>query len=313
MREALSGLSDELLTTILRRQQQVQDDPLLLTRKRLLRLNEPVLLPQELFTAAERTLDTLKATDAPCCVWKPRSDRYGTLHRCESKLSTELATGTANKNRRADSRSIFEIQGLNVKVSGMAAALLEGLDIFDEGALLSMGSTFTEYHVEDYCLQNVVTLQRVHKEASDVCKVWFITTDPVKGQNLRRAHYRNVCMDVIDGADYVVVQEEGQTVYVPPLAYHAVLTLYSENIPPEERFTLLCGTFFADVRLGSVWRESISLWMRSHQTGFQHGNKKSVLKKYAKYVKSPAVRRGRSKRQRGKERASKAVRKRWKR
>jgi hypothetical protein len=119
-------------------------------------------------------------------------------------------------------------------------------------------------------------------------------------------------MEVIDGADYVVVQEEGQTVYVPPLAYHAVLTLYSETVPSEERFTLLCGTFFADVRRDSLWRESISLWMRSHQTGFQHGDKKSVLKKYAKYVKSPAVRRRRSKRQRGKERASKAVRKRWK-
>jgi hypothetical protein len=81
---------------------------------------------------------------------------------------------------------------------------------------------------------------------------------------------------------------------------------------PEERFTLLCGTFFADVRRDSLWRESISLWMRNHQTGFQHGNKKSVLKKYAKYVKSPAIRRRRLKRLRGKDRASKAVRKRWK-
>jgi hypothetical protein len=114
-----------------------------------------------------------------------------------------------------------------------------------------------------------------------------------------------VCMEVIEGADYVVVQEEGQTVYVPPLAHHAVFTLYSEKVSPEERFTLLCGTFFADVRRCSLWRESISLWMRSHQTGFQHGNKKSVLKKYAKYVKSPAVRRGPSKRQRRSEKASK--------
>jgi hypothetical protein len=128
-----------------------------------------------------------------------------------------------------------------MKASDDAAALLDGLDIFDEGALLSIGSTFKAYHVEDYCLQNVATLQRVHKDASDACKMCFITTDPVKGQNLRRAHYRNVCMEVIDGADYVIVQEEGQTVYVPPLAYHAVLTLYSERVPPKERFTL---TFF---------------------------------------------------------------------
>jgi hypothetical protein len=199
-----------------------------------------------------------------------------------------------------------------VKQSEAAVALLDGLDIFDEGALVSIGSTFTAYHVEDYCLQNVATLQRVHEKGSDACKVWFITTDPVKGQNLRRAHYRNVCMEVIDGADYVIVQEEGQTVYVPPLAYHAVLTLYSETVPSEERFTLLCGTFFADVRRCSLWRESISLWMRSHQTGFEHGNKKSVLKKYVKYVKSPAVTRKPSKRVRGKNRASNAVRKRWK-
>jgi hypothetical protein len=50
------------------------------------------------------------------------------------------------------------------------------------------------------------------------------------GQDLQRAHYREVCMEVIEGADYVIVQEEGQTIYVPPLAYHAVLTVYSENV-----------------------------------------------------------------------------------
>jgi hypothetical protein len=209
-------------------------------------------------------------------------------------------------------RSTFEVQGLNVKASDDAAAFLDGLDIFDEGALLSIGSTFKACHVEDYCLQNVATLQRVHEKASDACKVWFITTDPVKGQNLRRAHYRNVCMEVIDGADYVVVQEEGQTVYVPPLAYQAVLTLYSETVTSEERFTLLCGTFFADVKRDSLWRESISSWMRGHQTGFRHESSKGLLKKYAKYVRSPAVKRRPSKRQRRKEKGSNAIRKRWK-
>jgi hypothetical protein len=304
-------LAEELKAAI--RRKQAKHDPLLaaLTKKSLLRLDKPVLLSQqELFTvaAAECTLDAMKASSAPCCVWKP-SARYSTLQRCESTLAAELANTNDNKGPR----SIFEIQGLSVKVSDEAVALLDGLDIFDEGALLSMGSTFTPFHVEDYCLQNMATLQRVHKNASDACKVWFITTDPIKGQDLRRAHYREVCMEVIEGADYVIVQQEGQTIYVPPLAYHAVLTVYSENVVAvEERFTLLCGTFFADVRRGSLWRESISTWMRGHQTGVQHGDKKSVLKKYAKYVKSPAVRRGRSKRQRGKERASKAIAKRWK-
>jgi hypothetical protein len=283
-----------------------------LTKKSLLRLDKPVLLPHELFTAgaAERALDALKATNAPCCVWKP-SDRYRTLQRRESSLATELAASATTDSERGP-RNIFEIQGLSVKVSDEAATLLDGLDIFDEGALLSMGSTFTPFHVEDYCLQNVATLQRVHKNANDACKVWFITTDPIKGQDLRRAHYREVCMEVIEGADYVVVQQEGQTIYVPPLAYHAVLTLCSENVAVEERFTLLCGTFFADVRRDSLWRESISTWMRGHQTGVQHGSNKSVLKKYAKYVKSPAIRRRVSKRERRSEKASKAIAKRWK-
>jgi hypothetical protein len=120
-------------------------------------------------------------------------------------------------------------------------------------------------------------------------------------------------MEVIERADYVIVQQEGQSVYVPPLAYHAVLKVYSENVVAvEEHFTLLCGTFFADVRRGSVWRDSISTWMRGHHTGVQHGNVKSVLKKYAKYVKSPAIRRGSSKRQRRSEKAPKAIAKRWK-
>jgi hypothetical protein len=240
-------------------------------------------------------------------VWKP-SDRYRTLQRCESTVATELVAFAFTNNERG-TRSVFEIQGLDVKVSDEAVTLLDGFDIFDEGACLSMGSTFTPFHVEDYCLQNVATLQRVHKNASDACKVWFITTDPIKGQDLCRAHYREVCMEVVEGANYVIVHEEGQTIYVP----HAVLTVYSENVvASEEHFTLLCGTFFADVRLGSVWRELIPTWMRGHQTGVQHGDKRSVLKKYAKYVKSPAIGRGVSKRQRMRGKASKAIRKRWK-
>jgi hypothetical protein len=45
---------------------------------------------------------------------------------------------------------------------------------------------------------------------------------------------------------------------------------------------------------------------------FNTGNVKSVLKKYAKYVKSPAIGRGVSKRQRRREKASQTIRKRWK-
>ncbi len=95
-----------------------------------------------------------------------------------------------------------------------------------------------------------------------------------------------------------------------PLAYHAVSTIYSDQVRPEERYTLLCGTFFADVRLGSLWRELISVWMRGHQTGYRHESKKRLLKKYVKFFISPGITRRSSKRQRRKDKASEAIRKR---
>ncbi len=300
-------VAEDIKAAIHRKLEQQRDVSLSepLTKSSLLRLGKPVLLEQEIFAATERTLDSLKATNARCSVWEA-SERYNVLQRRRSRLSKELCDTSSS----SAPRGIFEIQNLTIDVSD--EALLDGFDIFDEGALLSLGSTFTPYHVEDYCLQNLATLQRVHKHASDACKIWFITTDPIKGQNLRRAQYHNLCLEMIEGADYVIVQQEGQTIYVPPLAYHAVLTVYSENVKCEGRYTLLCGTFFADVREGSLWRDCISLWMRNHQTGHRHGSTKSLLRKYVKYVEDPVRAKRLSKRQKRKERASFAVRKRWK-
>lgn len=167
-----------------------------LTKGAVFDLAKPVLLSHQVFTAAEPTLPVLKATDAACCVWKP-CERSGVLQRCPSRLSEEL------RLERCRPRAVFEIQDLDVDVSSDGAALLNGFDIFDEGAVLSLGAP---YHVEDYCLQNITTLQQSHKNASDACKVWFIVTDPVKGQHLRRAQHHSVCAALVESADYVLVQ-----------------------------------------------------------------------------------------------------------
>jgi hypothetical protein len=84
------------------------------------------LLPLELFTAAERTHGVLKATDAPCCGWKP-SDRYSTLQQYKSTVAAEVSAAAVDGGVPC---SVFEIQGLDVKTSNEAVTLLDGLDIF---------------------------------------------------------------------------------------------------------------------------------------------------------------------------------------
>jgi hypothetical protein len=178
--------------------------------------------------------------------------------------------------------------------------------------MLTLGSTFTQFHVEDYALQNICTLQRIHKKGSDAFKIWFITTDPTKGQALRRAQYHTMCLDVIQGAEFVLVQQKGQTIYVPPLAYHAVLTVYSTSVSSNDQYVLLCGTFFADLRAKSIWRESISLWMNNHQTGYRHGSSQCLLEKYVKFATNQTSTKRPSKKQKRKEKASEAAIMRWK-
>jgi hypothetical protein len=241
--------------------------------------------------------------DVECSVWKP-NERSGALQSSSSRLSDELRLD------RCRPRAIFEIQDIDVHVSDDGAALLNGFDIFDEGAVLSLGATFTPYHVEDYCLQNIATLQRSHKNASDACKIWFIVTD-AKGQNLRRMQYRSVCVAMVESADYVLVQQEGQTIYVPPLAYHAVLTAYAASVPRDEQYALLCGTFFADLRKASLWRKSISQWARTHQTGYRHGSDDCLHEKYLKYVQDSSRSKRPSKKQKRRSKASNASKARW--
>ena len=307
---ATSVLPSELKNAVLSRLREQGDSVFVArpwTKEDLLRLNKPGIFPHEMFTAAERTLQALRNSDAPCSVWEA-SDRYGVLTRCPSSLAKELGEKKLSLSRP---RGVFDIQNLNVTMAHVAEELLDGFDIFDEGALLSLGSTFTSFHVEDYCLQTMSTLQRVHSRAADACKIWFVTTDPVKGQNMRRAQYHCLCLSVIECADYILVQQEGQTIYIPPLAYHAVQTVYSETVVTEERFSLLCGTLFADLRKESLWRGNVSLWMRNHQTGHRHGSTKCLLKKYVKYVEDPVISKRPSKKQKRKEKAASASATRW--
>jgi hypothetical protein len=107
MREAhdgVSGLSGELKAAILRKQVTLlSTSSVSLTKRSVLRLNEPVLLSHELFTAAERKLDALKATDAPCCVWKP-SDRYSTCNGANQQLPLSWLPQLTGESPIASSR-----------------------------------------------------------------------------------------------------------------------------------------------------------------------------------------------------------------
>lgn len=310
--ECLNGscLSKDLICALqskLKRQSSVNlVEPL--TKTSILRLDRPVVLNQEMFCVAQLSLEALMNAGAVCNVWE-RSERLGVLERVAVKLSPDM------RPSNGISRVFMDIQGLSKTVSASGEALLNGFDIFDEGEVLSFGSTFTPHHVEDYCLQNIATLQRVHDCPTDSFKVWFVTStaNATNGQKLRRSHDQRIGTDLVESADYVLVQLEGQTVYLPPLTYHAVLTGYS--VTCKERFALLSGTCFADTRNGSLWRDCLPVWVRNHQTGYRHGSKKSVLKNYVKFLdKEENGRRRPTKKRKTKTlsiRAKRAAQKRW--
>ena len=118
-------------------------------------------------------------------------------------------------------------------------------------------------------LANFQTLQ--HCGTTSVFKIWFIVVDPNRGQLLRQSQDHVVSERIISECDYILVQQPGQTVYLPPLVYHAVLTCYGSNVEPRNQFTMLAGIFFADTRPGSVWRERLPVWSKYHHTGHRHG------------------------------------------
>jgi hypothetical protein len=107
------------------------------------------------------------------------------------------------------------------------------------------------------------------------------------------------------------VQLEGETIYIPPLLYHAVLTCYSHRVPTHDRYTVLSGILFADVREGSLWRKCLPMWVQNHQTGHRHGDKSAVNKKYEKFFDDRVEKRP-SKKQKRSSKAAHASLARWK-
>jgi hypothetical protein len=204
-------------------------------------------------------------------------------------------------------RGLFDISGLGRTVSVTAEKLLDGFDFVDEGELISLGETFTQYHVEDSAMANIQTLQRVHKRVHDAFKVWIFTKD----QSQRRAQFKTPSVEMIKNADNVLIQLEGQTVYIPPLVYHSVLTCYSKHVSAEDRYTILSGRMFADTREGSLWRKSLPVWVQNHQTGRRHGSKESVFKRFAKYLPVEGEQRPPSKKERRSLKARTASSARW--
>jgi hypothetical protein len=141
---------------------------------------------------------------------------------------------------------IFDICGLSRKVTKKMHDFCHGdCDVYEDGAVISVGQTLTKYHVEDLALANVQTLQRVHtSEGEAAFKVWFIACNPSRGLKLKRANEHSVSPRLVRDAEFIVIQREGDTIYLPPLAYHAVVTAYSTNVSPSMRYTLLSGDLF---------------------------------------------------------------------
>ncbi len=266
-------------------------------------LSEAVVLDDELFVVKDTSMDGLKRTEATCAVWR-QNGRSGVLQRQEEvKLADAL-----HEWNKSPPHGLFDIDGLDRTVSSAAERLLEGFDFVDEGELISLRETFTQYHVEDSAMANLQTLQRVHDRPGDAFKVWIFT----KNQTQRRLQFKTPSVEMIEKADYVLLQLEGQTMYVPPLLYHAVLTCYSKNVVAEDRFTVLSGRFFADTREGSLWRMSLPVWVQNHHTGYRHGSKESVFKRFAQFLDVKGEKRP-SKKQKRSLKAQKASFARWKR
>jgi hypothetical protein len=127
---------------------------------------ELALLQEEFFSLKDPHLSSLQKRSNECVVWN-RNGRTGVLQQERVKLSQALA------DMEQGPRSIFGIGGLPRTISARVLKLLNNLDVIDEGALISIGETFTAYHVEDYSLANFQTLQRVHEKPGDAIKIWI--------------------------------------------------------------------------------------------------------------------------------------------
>jgi hypothetical protein len=234
----------------------------------------PLLIAEELFKVkGGASLQRLRRQkQLTCGEWIP-SSRGGNLIKHTRPLHEVLCEDRITKrDNMTPSFSPFDIMGVQANVSPCAERVLNGLDIFDEGALITFGSLFTRYHVEDYGMANFQTLQRTKGHSF---KVWFIITDPVRGQSIQRGRDHVVSERLVDSADCILLQREGETVYLPPLTYHAVITGYACNLPLKDCYTLLSGRLFADVREGSLWRNCLNTWVQNHQNRLSPSGRQS--------------------------------------
>lgn len=265
-----SSLSTELKEAILSKLENqenvvVEHADLSHWQRTMLRMNKPAVFPEEFFVVKQTTMVSLKKKKkATCAVWVPNE-------RTERLQQQSLPLPQALDKYLDVPYAIYDICGLDWQNLDMAKHLLQDCDIFDESSVLSVGETYTRYHVEDHALENFQTLQRVHKNSGEAFKIWFFSIDPDRGQSLRRAQDHMVSERLVHDADYVIVQLEGQTMFIPPLVYHAVVTAYAAHVPAEKQYTLMSGTLFADIREGSLYLERLRIWVQKHQTGHRHG------------------------------------------
>lgn len=276
------------------------------TRNAVHGLREPVVLQSEQFTLHNVSLESMgTATGHIYC----RNAR-GAMEQAEAQVG-EIVKQAWGDNKPCMAMGIFDICGLTRDVTPkMRNFFRREFDVYDDGAVISLGQTFTKYHVEDLALANIQTLQRVHRSRDAAFKIWFIETSPARGLMLKRANEHTMSPRLARDAEFIVIQREGDTIYLPPLCYHAVVTAYGNRVPLRDQYAVLSGTFFADLREGSVWRERLPLWLESHHTGRRHG---SIEVRYAQYLPSKGQRSERrpSKKRVRKDKATAALLQRW--
>jgi hypothetical protein len=160
----------------------------------------------------------------------------------------------------------------------------DGVDVWSEGCIINRGPTLTRWHVEDQCLATLCTLAPIHGKRG-CFKVWCLAR-PTTGQQARRAVSSN-WLECLEHAETVIVQREGDSVYIPPLHYHTVQTFFCQHVEATLRFSVLCGVGLADTREGSIWRRRIAAWAANHHTGHSHGSMDAVREDYRQFVKKP--------------------------
>ena len=130
---------------------------------------------EELFRLKNRDVESILRENpgASGFVWK-RRERSRVLERRKVPLAAAVREAAAS----AAPYSIFDISGLRSVASANARDVLDGFHVINEGVLMTFGETFTPFHVEDYAMANVQTLQRAHSDPA-VGAAAAVVTAPV--------------------------------------------------------------------------------------------------------------------------------------